>query len=170
MYIFSLQWKSQSFSFRVNSGDTYWLYRVGDGGEWTGEAGIELTLMSRTTEPSNKAASFPSSWCHATMLVTCALRAAGVLGAWGALAEQWWAHFGLTQNPAAMAGALRTGVNVPCLPFHKVLSSGCVANGRSAELWLLYHKVIWGMTQNQNMKKLFTCSFCNCQRPGWCLL
>lgn len=41
--------------------------------------GIELTLMS--TEPSNKAASFPASLCHATMLVTCTLWAAGVLSA-----------------------------------------------------------------------------------------
>lgn len=76
------------------------------------------------------------------MLVTCTLRAAGVLGAGGVLAEQWWAHLRLTQHAATMTGALRTGVNVPSFPLHKVLSSGGVANGRRAELWLLHHEVI----------------------------
>lgn len=41
-----------------------------------------------------------------------------------------------------MAGALRAGVDVPCLPLHEILSSGCVANRGSAELWFLHHKVI----------------------------
>lgn len=84
--------------------------------------------------------------------VTCALRAAGVLGARGILAEQWRAHLCLAQHPPAMAGALRTGVDVPRFSFHKVLSSRGVANGGGAELWLLHHKVIWEMTENENTR------------------
>lgn len=84
--------------------------------------------------------------------VTCALRAAGVLGARGVLAEQRWAHLRLTQHPTTVAGALSTRVDVPCLSFHEVLSSRGMANGGGAELWLLHHKVIWEMTENENTR------------------
>lgn len=112
----------------------------------------ELTLTWKSTEPSGKAASFPPHVRCATILVTCTLWAAGVLGAGGVLAEQWWAHLRLTQHSTTVTGALCTGVNVPSFPFHKVLSSGGVANRRGAELRLLHYKVIWGMTQNQNTR------------------
>lgn len=90
--------------------------------------------------------------CRMAVLVTCTLWAAGVLGARRVLAEQRRAHLGLTQHPPAVAGALGTGVDVPRFSFHKVFSSGGVANGRGAELWLLHHKVIWGRTQNPNIR------------------
>lgn len=82
--------------------------------------------------------------------VTCTLRAARVLGACRVLAEQRRAHLGLAQHPPTVAGALCARVDVPRLSFHKVLSSGGVANGGGAELWLLHHKVIWEMTENEN--------------------
>lgn len=80
--------------------------------------------------------------CGRLKRVLCTLWAAGVLGARGVLAEQWWAHLRLTQHSATVTGALRTGVNVPRFPFHKVLSSRGVANGGRAELGLLHHEVI----------------------------
>lgn len=113
--------------------------------------GVTLTCGShRMTTP--RAASFPTKHIRGMTLLTCTLWAAGILGAWGVLAEQRWAHLCLTQHPSAVTGALSTGVNVPRFSFHKVFSSRGVANGGSAELWLLHHKVIWGMTQNQNTR------------------
>lgn len=80
--------------------------------------------------------------CGRLRRVICTLWAAGVLGAGGVLAEQWWAHLRLTQHSTTVTGALCTGVNVPSFPFHKVLSSRGVANRRGAELRLLHYKVI----------------------------
>lgn len=82
--------------------------------------------------------------------VTWTLRAAGVLGAGGVLAEQRRAHLRLTQHPAAVARALGARVNVPRLPLHKVLAPGGVADGGRAELRLLHLEVIWGRREDPN--------------------
>ena len=117
-----------------------------------------------------QAAGFPGEHVPRHGAVTCALWAAGVLGARGVLAEQRWAHLCLTQHPPAVAGALRTGVDVPGFSFHKVLSSGGVANGGGAELWLLHHKVIWEMTKKKSRhKNLLNCGLANPWR-SWCYL
>lgn len=98
--------------------------------------------------------------------VTCTLRAAGVLGACGVLAEQRRAHLGLAQHPPTVAGALCARVDVPRLSFHKVLSSRGVANGGGAELWLLHHKVIWEMTENENTGNYSTAVSPALEEPG----
>ena len=103
-----------------------------------------------------QAAGFPGEHVPRHGAVTCALWAAGVLGARGVLAEQRWAHLCLTQHPPAVAGALRTGVDVPGFSFHKVLSSRGVANGGGAELWLLHHKVIWEMTKKNQDTRIYS--------------
>lgn len=98
--------------------------------------------------------------------VTWTLWATGVLGACGVLAEQRWAHLCLTQHPPAVAGALSTGVNVPCFSFHKVLSPRGMANGGGAELRLLHHKVIWGTTQNPNTRNYSSAVLPAWEEPG----
>lgn len=94
----------------------------------------------------------PPSASRGAALVTWTLWAAGVLGARGVLAEQWWAHLCFTQHPPTVAGTLSTAVDVPRFSFYKVLSPRGVANGGGAEFWLLHHKVIWGTTQKPNTR------------------
>lgn len=138
----------------------YWLL-----GFACSHVGLNLACRSCTMTRSELQPSPPSA-SRGTVLVTCTLRAAGVLRAWGVLAEQWWAHLCLTQYPPAVAGALSTGVDVPCFSFHKVFSSRGVANGGGAKLWLLHHKVIWGMTENQNTRNYSPAVSPTLKEPG----